>query len=199
MIKKFLMILLVAGWLNAGFTNAVAVMVNDLAITMYDIDEIKNQENLSHKQAVSRLIDKILYKQEIKKFKITVMEDEVSDYINQLAKVNRMSLEDFKKIVKREKSNYNIFLEEVKIKILNRKLISQLVRGKLKIATDEDMMLFYDNNMEQFRADKGGIQIIPFVKVKDKIFNIIMSKREQHYVNKYFETLKITANIKIIR
>lgn len=193
------MILLVTEWLNAGFTNAIAVMVNDLAITMYDIDEIKNQENLSHKEAVSKLIDKILYKQEIKKFNITVMEDEVSDYMNQLAKANNMSLEDFKRVVKREKSDYNTFLEDVKTKILNRKFISQLVMGKLKIATDEDMQLFYENNMAQFRADKDGIRVIPFEKVKDKIFNIIMSKREQSYVNKYFETLKITADIKIIR
>jgi len=198
MMKKFLMFLLVFGWLNAGLINAVAVTVNDTAITLYDIDELSSKRNLSQNQAVSMLIDNILYEEEIKRYNITSDEDDLASYLEKLAQSNGMSVEEFKIAVKRTK-NYDIFLEDIKKQILNQKLISKIATGKLKIATPEDMKLYYDNNINQFRIAKDSIQVVPFEKVKNKIFNIIMNQREQKYLKEYFETLKITADIKIIR
>jgi hypothetical protein len=40
---------------------------------------------------------------------------------------------------------------------------------------------------------------VPFKEVKNKIFNIIMSQREQKYLKEYFKKLKLKADIKIIR
>jgi hypothetical protein len=50
-----------------------------------------------------------------------------------------------------------------------------------------------------FITKKDNIDILSFEKTKDKIFNIVMRQREKEYLKNYFETLKITADIKILR
>ena len=199
MIKRILIFLLTTVWLNAGLVNAVAVVVNDTAITMYDIDKIMGQQNLSQNQAVSKLIDNILYEQEIKKLGLVVSDMDLITYIKNLALSNNMSVEDFKVAIQKQEQSYDIFLNKIKQQILKQKLVSKIAGGKLKIANDEDVKMYYENNIQQFRIDKNSIQVIPLEKVKNKIFNVIMSKREQTYLKEYFEALKITADIKIIR
>ncbi len=198
MIKKFLILLAISGWLNAGLINGVAVIVNDNIVTQYDIDKAMTKNNLSHNQAVTMLIDKILYQEEIKRFDIAITSDMIDEYLVKLAQSNGMSLDKFKEAVTAQQS-YAIFLEGIEKRLLNQKLITKIAYGKLKVASDEDMKLFYENNIEQFRVSKDSIQVVSFEQAKNKIFNIIMSQREQKYLKEYFETLKITADIKIIR
>jgi hypothetical protein len=50
-----------------------------------------------------------------------------------------------------------------------------------------------------FVSKKYDLVTIPFIDVKDKIFRIVMDQREKEYLNNYFETLKITADIKVLR
>ncbi|MBI3874189.1 MAG: hypothetical protein HY307_04220 [Arcobacter sp.] len=50
-----------------------------------------------------------------------------------------------------------------------------------------------------FISNKSEIQTIAFENVKDSIFNDIMTNRENEYLKNYFENLKLSANIKIIR
>ena len=195
--RKYL-IILVAVWLNAGLLNAIAVVVNGIAITMYDIDKTANANNLSQKQAIKKLIDDILYKQELEKFNLVVSNTELLDYIKMLALSNKMSIEKFKSTIK-QNQNYDTFINNIKKRILNRKLISKIAIGKLKMATDEDMKIYYENNIQQFKKNKNSIQVVPFKEVKNKIFNIIMSQREQKYLKEYFKKLKLKAGIKIIR
>jgi parvulin-like peptidyl-prolyl isomerase len=199
MLKNFLIVLLTISWLNAGLINAIAVKVNNSVITMYDIDKIMIEQKLSQNEAVRVLIDSILYNQEIKRFDISVLEAEVSTYISNIAQSNKMSVVEFKQAIKKQNNNYNTFLEDIKKRILNQKLISHISKGKLKIANDEDLKLYYDNNINQFRVSKNSIQVVSFEKAKNKIFNIIMSQREKQYLKEYFETLKITADIKVVR
>ena len=40
---------------------------------------------------------------------------------------------------------------------------------------------------------------IQYKDVKAKIFNVVMEQREKEYLKNYFETLKITADIKVLR
>ncbi|RLA75603.1 MAG: hypothetical protein DRG78_20460 [Epsilonproteobacteria bacterium] len=199
MIKNILIIALMASWLNAGLVNAAAVIVNNTVITMYDVDTLMEKRNLSHNQAVSALIDNVLYDEEIKNFNIEITDNEINAYIERIAQSNRMDLITFKIAIVQQGQDYNLFVEDTKKRLLNQKLIKKIARGKLKVASEEDMKLFYDNNPDQFRKNKNSIELVPFEEVKNKIFNLVMSQREQQYLKKYFETLKITAQIEIIR
>ena len=199
MYKKILITILTIGWLNAGLINGVAVTVNNEVITMYDIDQMMELKKSTPQQAVSMLIDKTLYEQEVKKFALKVKESDINTYIENLAKSNRMSLEEFKEAVSKQEKDYNLFKKDIRVRVLNQKLIEKIAAGKLKIASEEDMTMFYDNNIDKFKVTPNSIEIIPFADVKNKIFSILMNQREQKYLKKYFETLKITADIIIIR
>jgi len=199
MYKKILITILTIGWLNAGLINGVAVTVNNEVITMYDIDQMMKLKKSTPQQAVSMLIDKTLYEQEIKKFSLKVKESDINTYIENLAKSNRMSLEEFKEAVSKQEKDYNLFKKDIRVRVLNQKLIEKIAAGKLKIASEEDMTMFYDNNIDKFKVTPNSIEIIPFADVKNKIFSILMNQREQKYLKKYFETLKITADIIIVR
>ncbi|MCK5111463.1 MAG: SurA N-terminal domain-containing protein [Arcobacteraceae bacterium] len=199
MIKKIFGVLILAGYLNAGLINAIAVIVNDSVITLYDIDEVMEQSKSSHNQAVSMLIDKILYEEEVKRYNLTISEEEILSYIGKLAQANSMTMMEFKEAVIKQKQNYQVFEADIKKRLLNQKLISKIAAGKLQVATDDDIQLYYDNNIEQFKENKNSIQVLPLEQVKNKIFNLIMNQREQTYLKEYFETLKITADIKIVR
>ena len=118
--RKYL-IILVAVWLNAGLLNAIAVVVNGIAITMYDIDKTANANNLSQKQAIKKLIDDILYKQELEKIHKSNMEKEAKkEYKRKLAErfkeqTPRGFIQDLKRKAKpagrRISKNGNVYYE----------------------------------------------------------------------------------------
>jgi len=198
MLRKIFLLSLFVLTLNATLINAIAVVVNNKVITLYDIDNAIQQKNLSHNQAVSFLIDKILFQQELEKQDIVVTDFDINEYISKLAMVNHMTKEQFIKILN-EKQNYSQFVDQIHTRLQKEKLASKLSIGKLKIATKEDMQMYYKNNIDKFKVSQNSLKVIPFDQVKDKIFNVLMQQRQQEYLKEYFDKLKISANIKIIR
>jgi hypothetical protein len=61
--------------------------------------------------------------------------------------------------------------------------------------------IFIDNRLYNlyYIIKKKDIQIEPFHKVKNKIFQIVMKQREDEFLKEYFTKLKLKANIKIIK
>ena len=272
--KKYLVSLLLSlSVANAGLVNGVAVVVNDEPITLYDIDMKMETTGLNKNDAVKSLIDEVLYDQQIKKENINVDIFDVDEYISKLASQNRMSLLEFKSVI-RQQQDYEKFVEDIKQRLIHERLIKKVARGNIKIASDDDINIYYENNKQQFtfaenidviayvskskeamieaRANpmenndavakqdisfkysevnpkvryilnntgvnqvsniftqsgnynmflvknKSGIQTLSLADVKERIFSIIMQKREKAYLDEYFETQKITANIKVYR
>ncbi|MGB5919150.1 peptidylprolyl isomerase [Arcobacter sp.] len=259
---------------NAQMIDALALTVNDEPITTNDINEKMAETNLKKADAVSELIDEILYKQELEKQNITVDIFEVNDYLEKLAASNGMDLYTFKSILRQKNKDFDKFEEQTKKEIMKKKLAAKLVRGNIPVATEEDLKIYYDNNqamfttaskinvtqyasnnkrslitisqnpmallndvvkkdftLEQdklnpqlkfllndtkdgtftpiFTADrafvmffvknKSGVTTLKFDDVKEKIFNALMGEREQKFLKEYFEKLKLTADIKVIR
>lgn len=275
--NKLILGLLFSGFitlnLQAGLVNAIALIVNETPITIYDINKEMETNKISKNDAVSRLIDKILYDQSIKENGISVDIFDVDNYIEKLAATNNMNVLDFKSLV-RQQQDYEKFRENIKKQLLHQKLVNKIARGKLKIATDEDLKIYYQNNKEQFKIadtidvvayvskskallnqlkknpmlsddkivsqsltfkqselnaqtkyiinttkenqfsaifaqnqnynmfyikEKKDITVLKFENVKEQIFQVVMKKREQDALNEYFETGKLTADIKILR
>lgn len=272
--RKYLAsLLLTLGLANAGLVNGVALVVNDEPITLYDIDVQMQVTGLDKKDAIKTLIDEALYNQQIKKENVSVDIFDVDNYIGKLAAQNNMSDLEFKSII-RQQQDYDKFTQEIKKRLLHEKLIKKIARGNIKIATDEDIKLFYDNNLESFTMaenidvvayvsknkelleeakanpmisnpnlvkqdisfkqselnpkvkfvlnntevnkfsnifaqsgnynmffikSKKNIKTIPLKEVKERIFQNIMQTREKAFLDEYFETLKITASIKVYR
>jgi len=259
--------------LNAGLIDAIAVIVNNKAITLSDIDNEMNAFHIDKQTAVNKLVDKILYEQSLRKYNITVDIFDIDNYIDKLAERNKMTTFEFKNAIKQQQ-NYEVFKEQIKNQLKHQKLISKIAANKIKRASVQDLQIYYNNHKEEFKiankidvilysskdknkleelkknpmlaldnvevknltftqknsssqvkyilkntkektfsaifvenkqynmmfvSDKQDIQTIPFKDVKNQIFNIIMQKREQDYLKSYFETIKLTAKIKVLR
>lgn len=259
---------------SSGLIDAIALVVNDTPITLYDIEKRKVQANVSKDEAVSQLVDEALFEELVKKNNITADIFDVNNYLEKVAASNGMDLYAFKSIIKQKYQNYEAYEEQTRKQIIRQKLTDSIVRGNLKIATAEDLKIYYDNNLNQFKSasnvkaiqyssknkasletnmknpmtaiddvtrrpidldqtnlnpqlryiinetnvnqftpvftanqeytalmivQKENTQTLAFEEVKDKIFNIVMQDRESKYLKDYFEKLKLSADIKIVR
>jgi hypothetical protein len=198
MIKKFMSLVILVGFLNANMVNGIALIVNDSPISLYDIDLVMQKYKISKDEAIGFLIDEQLYDNEMKNNNIHINRDDVNAFIDQLAQTNNMNTYEFKKMIE-QRQPFEIFLQDAKRRLQNRQLIQKIAMGKLQIATKEDVKLYYENNIQEFKVGKDSIAVIPLEQVQESIFNKIMLQREKQYLKEYFEALKITANIKIIR
>ena len=271
--KYILSFLLTLTFLEAGLVNGIAMIINDTPITLYDIDQRIQKQNISKDQAIGSIVEETLYKQELKKNHISIDIFDVDNYIEKLAARNKMDTLDFKALV-RQQQNYDLFRDQIKRQLKHQKLIKTIATGKLTIATNQDLMRFYENNRDQFTisnsievmayqskkkkllqdiqknpmlndpsitikqitytqdklnpqekyilnstkektfsaifaqnqtynmffiSSKKDKKTLPFSEVKNKIFQQIMKSREDTYLKEYFETLKITADIQILR
>ncbi len=259
--------------LEAGLVNGIALIINDTPITLYDIDQKMQTQQLSKQQAVDILIDQTLYTQELKKNNVSIDIFDVDNYIEKLAAQNKMDTLDFKALV-RQQQDFELFKEQIKKQLKHQKLIKRIASNKLVIASNDDMKRFYANNKEQytiantidviaymsknkkllnelktnpmmnhkdllvqqitfkqeelnpqvkyilnstkektfsaifaqnknynmfFISKKKEIKTLSFEDTKNTIFQQIMKSREDNYLKEYFETLKITADIQILR
>ncbi len=272
--KKYIFSLMLScGLLNAGLVNGIAIIVNNQPITLYDIDNEMQANQVSKKIAVKNLVDKKIYDQQIEQNNISVDIFDVDNYIDRLAKQNKMNSLDFKSLI-RQQQDYEKFKKQVEEQIKHQKLIEKIAQGKLKIATDEDLQIYYDNNKDKFKIadtldvvayiskdkdllnqlklnpmlnnenitsqemslkqreltsqvryvlnntksnefsaifaqnknynmffvkDKKDVKTIPFENVKENIFQTVMKNREDSFLDEFFETLKLTAEIKVLR
>jgi len=258
--------------LHAGLINAISVVVNNDIITLVDIDNKMREKKVLKTNAIKILIDEILYKQALKKENISVDDFDIDNYIDLLAKQNNMKVHEFKNAVMQQES-YMSFRNKIKKQIIHQKLLQSISASNLKKVNDDDMRIYYNNNIEQFikpvKTDvkvysstnkldltkiknnpmlignsnvqdftledkkinakikyiiahtneksfstifknkkifnmffvikKYDVKTIKFEDAKSKIFEIMMKQRENEYLKNYFETLKITAEIKVLR
>lgn len=267
-------ILMTFGILNAGLIDSVALVVNDEPITLYDIDKKMSNSKISKAQAVSILVDELLYNQELEKNNISVDIFDINSYLEQMAANNNMDLYQFKSIIRQKYPDYSTYEENIKKQLLRQKFVNKVLRGNLKLPTDEDLKIYYDNNMNSFStaskfhitqystknkrsllaiqknpmvntpdvqretvvldqsklnakfryllndtkernftpiftANKNFVMIYiskkedtatqNFNDVKNDIFQKVMSEKEKKYLQEYFEKIKLTADIKVIR
>ena len=272
--KLFFIFFILVGISYAQVINAIALVINDDAITTYDINNKMKLLNVSKDEAIGQLVDEILFKNLIAENNISADIFDVNSYLEKVATSNGMDLYTFKSIIKQKYKNYKAYEKNVKNNIIKQKLSDKLIRGNLKIANEVDLRIYYENNTNLFQAvskiyvrkytstnkkelvsvqtnpmlnssnieqsnlvlkqdelnsqlrfiisdtkintftpifssnkkyttllirKKEDIKTIKFEDVRDRIFNIVMQDRERKYLKDFFDRLKLTANIRIVR
>ena len=150
MYKLFLSLVISSGISFASMINGIAITVNDEPITIYDIEKTMSVNKVSKNEAVSYLIDKVLYDQLVQENNIIADIFDINDYTEKLANSNGMDLYTFKSVVKQKYPDYTVFENEAKNAVIRQKLVQKIVKGQLAIANDEDMQLYYDKNKNEF-------------------------------------------------
>jgi len=147
------MMLFISLHLNAGLINSIAISVNEYPITLEDIDNKMIQMKVTKDTAIATLIDEALYQQSLEKYNISVDNFDIDNYIEKIAKNNKMSSFEFKNAVKQQE-DYESFIEKIRLQLRHQKLISAIAANNLILANEEDLKIYYNNNISQFKIAK---------------------------------------------
>jgi len=190
--KYILSLIVTVSFANAGLINAIALIVNEEPITLYEIDKTMEEKSLSKNEAVKFLIDEKIYNQEIKKNNVSVDIFDVDNYIANLAAQNKMSALEFKSLI-RQQQDYDAFEKKVKEQLLHQKLVRKIATGNIKIATEDDIRIYYENNKEQFTL-ANQIEVVAYISKSKELLNEIKANPMMNNTNVVSQALSLKQN-----
>ena len=141
---KVILTLLLATMLNAAIYDGVAIVVEDKAITLLDIEKAMQETKLDAKKVSEMLIRKKLEELEIKKRNISVTSSEVYDDIKKMAERNHLSVGEFYDAVRESNGLSSSELKEkIKQKLLSQKLYSTIAMSSISEPSDDEIAEYY--------------------------------------------------------
>ena len=153
--RRFLLFSLLPFAAFAEIKDRIAAVVNGLPITLSEVEERVAPE-LSHlpsgpagaaqrqdllKRALAQLIDEQLVASEASALGIDVTDDEVQRAVEQLAKENRLNMQQFREALAREGLNLETIRESLKRQQLTMRLLQYKVRPRR--VSDEEVQAAY--------------------------------------------------------
>jgi len=148
---KFLLLILFFISLHAKTVDGIAIMVKDQPITLYDITNAMQENNIPQEQAVELLERKKLEEIEIAERHITASKQEVFEDIQRMAEQNKMSvIELYSAIQSSQGLSERKLKKKIKEKILNQKLYNAIAFSHLEQPNDEEIEEYYQLHKKEF-------------------------------------------------
>ncbi len=167
---KLLLIFMFAGFLHAEVYDGVAVVVEDKAITLLDIQKEMQAEHLDAKKASDILIRKKLEELEIAKRNISVSSAEVYDDIKKMAEANSLSISQLYDAIREQNGlNSEEFKEKIKQKLLSQKLYAAIAMSSLSEPSDEEIKEYYKLHKDKFNHPESFSVSIYSAKDKSRL------------------------------
>jgi peptidyl-prolyl cis-trans isomerase SurA len=157
---------------EAAVVDRIVAVVNEDIITQYDIEallrpmlanlkaqglaperERQAAANL-HSEVLDNLINTKLTEQEVKRYKITVTEEEVENHLRQIKQRRSLTDESLQALLAQEGLTLAEYRKEVKLQIQRTKLVNREVKSKVVI-TQEEIKNYYEKNRSKYG---GGTQ-----------------------------------------
>jgi len=155
--------------LEAKMVDAVAVVVEDEIITLYDITKEMQSAHLSKQEAIDVLIRQKLEANEIKKRSISVSEDEVYDEIRRLASANNMTISQFYDAVLESNAlNSTELKEKIRQRLLSQKLYQSIAMSKMSEPSENDIKQYFQLHKSEF-MQPSFVDVIVYISAKKEL------------------------------
>ncbi len=157
---------------ESAVVDRIVAVVNEDVITQYDIDtllrpvvqNIKTQRMSPERELqalgqvqsemLNNLIDTKLTEQEVKRYNITISDEEIENYIRQIKQRRGASDEQLRGMLAGQGMTMEDYRKEVKLQLQRTKLVNREVRSKVVI-TEADIKAYYEKNKAKYG---GGTQ-----------------------------------------
>jgi parvulin-like peptidyl-prolyl isomerase len=197
---KILLLILCFLSLHAKTIDGVAIMVKDQPITLYDITEAMQENNIPQAQAIDLLERKKLEEIEIKERHITASKQEVFEDIQHMAEQNRMSvIELYQALQSTQGLSEAKLKEKIEEKILNQKLYNAIAFADLSEPGDEEIREYYRLHKKEFeRPSAYGViiyQSADRAHLQEKIDNPMFYSPDVTSEERTFETAQINPQL----
>jgi len=162
--------------------NAIAAVVNDEIITLYDVNRealpvIRETEKKSvlddaarsqiRRTMLDRLVEKKLVEQKIKELNIKVSEEEVRQAIEDVKKQNSMTQEALVSALAAQGLSFDLYRSQLVEQLEKLKLISMEVRSKIQVGESE-LREYYEANHSKYTEDETFFARHIFFRTSDK-------------------------------
>ena len=177
------MLLLSTGHAKAAVFNAIAAIVNDEVVTLYEINReaqpvINEAEKRSaidsaarsqiRRTVLDRLVEKKLVEQKVRELNIKVSEEEVRQAIEDVKKQNNMpNQEALVSALANQGLSFDQYRNQLQEQIEKLKLISMEVRAKIHVS-DTEMHEYYNANSAKYTEDETFRARHIFFKTSEK-------------------------------
>ena len=118
----------------------------------YDPEKEQQMLYRVRSDVVEKLVDQKIIDQEIKRYKITVSDQEIDNDIERIKENKLWTDEEFRKALEYEGITIEFYREKLKKQALRARLINKVVRANIVI-TKEDVAAYYTNNIEKYQGE----------------------------------------------
>ena len=150
----------------------------------YDPEKEQQMLYRVRSDVVEKLVDQKILDQEIKRYKITVSDQDIDNDIERIKESKLWTDEDFRKALEYEGMTIESYREKLKEQALRARLLNTVVRANIVI-TDEDIASYYASNIEKYQGE-----------LKYHLRNIIMRALEDAGTEGKRSVLEKMENIK---
>ncbi|BCX78874.1 hypothetical protein LBC_03360 [Campylobacter sp. 19-13652] len=137
--------------LKAETVNAIAAIVDNEPITLFDVAQTKAKLNLTDAEALNLLIKDRLEQAQIKAMGLSTSQFEINERIAQLAGKNGMTPAQFRSFMAQKGVNAADLSEDVRNAILQEKLYRAIAAGSRSVS-EERAKAYYEANKSEFEG-----------------------------------------------
>jgi hypothetical protein len=165
--------------------------------------EKKIKKQMIHQKLISAIASNKIVKASTEDMQIYY-----NNHKNEFERASKINLKIYisknKKALVKSKQNPMIMQNNVKIQDITLKdeQINPKIRYIISKTSQNTFSSIFVNNKTYnmfYIIKKYDTKIISFKDAKNKIFEMVMKKRQDDFLKEYFNTLRITANIKVLR
>jgi hypothetical protein len=182
--------------LSSQIKNTIVVKVGNALITSVDVqneiitnliinNQQLNQENINSNKnyAVKNLINKLIKKSEIEKYKVTgYNKKDLEVYLNNVAKNLGTNLSGLKEKFNKNQIDYQTFIENYKIELLWNTMIFQLYKNQTNIN-----IVDVENEVEKIKQNKSEEEL---KQIKKNILNVKKDEKLQLFSRSHFSNIE---------
>ena len=118
----------------------------------YDPEKEQQMLYRVRSDVVEKLVDQKILDQEIKRYKITVSDQDIDNDIERIKASKLWTDEDFRKALEYEGMTIESYREKLKKQALRARLLNTVVRANIVI-TEEDIASYYASNIEKYQGE----------------------------------------------
>ena len=147
----FTLVIIASNALGApSLVNGIAFYVNNQPVTLFELYKTMQIQKVDTNHALEILIERMLHKEEIARYNLSVSEGEIDEAIAKIAKNNGANPAQIKNFIENQGASWNEYRKEHSEQLLKDKLYHKIVSENIKMADERELAGYYEANKESF-------------------------------------------------
>jgi len=195
--------LVLAASASARVVNEVAAIVNDEAITSYELDRAvaerissAEQESLGpiamdsrRREILQGLIEETLMRQRAAELNLAVSDAEVEEAIRDVEKQNNLTREQLQQALSAQGMDFEEYRENLREQIQSFKLLGREVQSRLEV-TNQEIRDYFREHIDEFRGN-------PFIRLSHITFPIASGASKTEMDSRYALAREAVSRLKL--